>query len=357
MDKIKNICEKNKYTMCIFIGMLIFTTVICTNFIKTHFALDTYCVYSYDSQELISHFLLSNRIVSALARWIFDVLRIPLLVNMKILSIIGILFLATAWFILYKFIIRISNKQNNIFYNILIIGISFIIIYNFCSVECLAFWESGIICFGILCTVIAACLFNSNIKYNKLITFIFLLLASICYQGAITLFIPLALVFLAYKNKEINKENIKRFKKAVIVEGEKSVLKADTYFKGKSCVVATCGFNVSDWQIRALEKLGVDTVYLGFDKDFDDKYEEVYKADKLLYDNYLRYNERLRTLAQRLALSFNVFLIKDTKGLLDIKDSPFDKGKDVYNQLIKMAKPVYSYGERQSSTSIFLRGN
>ncbi len=127
MDKIKNICEKNKYTMCIFIGMLIFTTVICTNFIKTHFALDTYCVYLYDSQELISHFLLSNRIVSALARWIFDVLRIPLLVNMKILSIIGILFLATAWFILYKFIIRISNKQNNIFYNILIIGISFII--------------------------------------------------------------------------------------------------------------------------------------------------------------------------------------------------------------------------------------
>ena len=154
-----------------------------------------------------------------------------------------------------------------------------------------------------------------------------------------------------------NKENIKRFKKAVIVEGEKSVLKADTYFNGKSCVVATCGFNVSDWQIRALEKLGVDTVYLGFDKDFDDKYEEVYKADKLLYDNYLRYNERLRTLAQRLALSFNVFLIKDTQGLLDIKDSPLDKGKDVYNQLIKLAKPVYSYGERQSSTSIFLRGN
>lgn len=68
-----------------------------------------------------------------------------------------------------------------------------------------------------LCTVIAACLFNSNIKYNKLITFIFLLLASICYQGAITLFIPLALVFLAYKNKEINKENIKR----IVVESIK----------------------------------------------------------------------------------------------------------------------------------------
>lgn len=152
-----------------------------------------------------------------------------------------------------------------------------------------------------------------------------------------------------------NKENIKKLKKAVIVEGEKSVLKSDTYLKNRSCTVATCGFNISDWQIRALEKLGVNTVYLGFDKDFDDKYEEVYKADKLLYDNYKRYNERLNTLAQRLALSFNVFLIKDTKRLLDIKDSPFDKGKEVYNQLIRDAKPIYSYGDKQSSTSRLLR--
>ena len=139
-----------------------------------------------------------------------------------------------------------------------------------------------------------------------------------------------------------NKENIKRLKKAVIVEGEKSVLKSDTYFGNKSCAVATCGFNISDWQIQALEKLNVEKVYLGFDKDFDEKYEEVYKQDKLLYDNYKRYLERLELLSRRLASTFNVFLIKDTKGLLKIKDSPLDEGKETFKILLKEAKPIYT---------------
>lgn len=140
-----------------------------------------------------------------------------------------------------------------------------------------------------------------------------------------------------------NQEAIKRFKKAIIVEGEKSVLKSDSYFGDRSCTVATCGFNISDWQIRALEKLGVEKVYLGFDKDFDEKYEETYKQDKLLYENYKRYLERLRQLSQRLASSFSVFLIKDTNGLLNLKDSPFDEGKEKCKILLKEAKPVYSY--------------
>lgn len=137
-----------------------------------------------------------------------------------------------------------------------------------------------------------------------------------------------------------NQENIKRLKKAVIVEGEKSVLKSDTYFGNKSCAVATCGFNISDWQIQALEKLNVEKVYLGFDKDFDEKFEEVYKQDKLLYDNYKRYLERLDILSHRLAPIFNVFLIKDTKELLKIKDSPLDEGKETFKILLKDAKPV-----------------
>lgn len=68
MEKVKELWLKNKYNIFIFIGMIIFTIVIYTNFIKLHFALDTYCVYSYDSQELISHFFVSNRIFSAFTR-------------------------------------------------------------------------------------------------------------------------------------------------------------------------------------------------------------------------------------------------------------------------------------------------
>ena len=139
-----------------------------------------------------------------------------------------------------------------------------------------------------------------------------------------------------------NKDAIKRLKKAIIVEGEKSVLKSDSYFGNKSCTVATCGFNISDWQIRALEKLGVEKVYLGFDKDFDERYEDTYKQDKLLYENYKRYLERLRILSQRLASSFSVFLIKDSNNLLKLKDSPFDEGKEKCKILLKEALPVYT---------------
>lgn len=140
-EKIGEWVVKNKYNICIFLGMLFFSFVICTNFIKTHFALDTYCVYSYDSQTQISHFLASNRIFSALARWISEILNISFVTNMKLLTLAGIVFLAIAWFILYKFVINMKKKQNDVFYNILMAGITFIIIFNFCTVESLIFWD------------------------------------------------------------------------------------------------------------------------------------------------------------------------------------------------------------------------
>lgn len=202
MEKVKELWLKNKYNIFIFIGMIIFTIVICTNFIKPHFALDTYCVYSYDSQELISHFLVSNRIFSALARWIFDILKTPFYINMEILTIIGILCLATSWFVLYKFVVRLKKYKTSFLYNIIIAGITFIIIFNFCTIESLAFWESAIMCLGILCTIIAGCFFNSNMKHSRIKAFLILLIGSLCYQGAITIFIPLTLVFIAYRYKE-----------------------------------------------------------------------------------------------------------------------------------------------------------
>lgn len=200
--KSKEFFIRNKYNIYILIGMIIFTFIICSNFTRTHFALDTYCVYAHDSNIQITHFLVSNRIFSALARWIEMILDISFFTNMRILTLSGMLFLALSWFILYKFVVIMEKKQKDIFYNILIAGISFSVIFNFCTVESLLFWESGIMCLGILCTIIAACIFNSNIKHKKILSFFMLLIGSTCYQGAITIYIPLALVLLAYKYKK-----------------------------------------------------------------------------------------------------------------------------------------------------------
>lgn len=200
-EKSKEIFIKNKYNICIFIGMLIFSLIICTNFLKVHFALDTYCVYAHDANVQITHFLVSNRLFSAFARWLSMALDISFFTYMKLLALAGVIFLVTAWFILYKFVVVMKKKQNDVFYNILIALISFSIIFNFCTVESLLFWESGIMCLAILLTVIAVCIFNTNIKHRKIVSFLILLIGSTCYQGSITIYIPLTLVLLAHREK------------------------------------------------------------------------------------------------------------------------------------------------------------
>lgn len=140
-----------------------------------------------------------------------------------------------------------------------------------------------------------------------------------------------------YQNKEI----ITKLKTAVIVEGEKSVLMGDTFYGKYNNLVATCGFNVSNYQIRLLQKLGVRVVYLGFDKDFDirKEKEEEYKKDEVVFQNYLRYRKRIQNLALKLQKvgDFEVFIIEDKIGILSLKDSPTDKGKENFEKLKKTA--------------------
>lgn len=132
-----------------------------------------------------------------------------------------------------------------------------------------------------------------------------------------------------------NQSAIKKQKKAIIVEGEKSVLLSDSYYGNKSIAVATCGFNISEWQLKTLLSLGVDTVYLGFDKDYDVMKEAEYFKDKATWDNYQHYITRLNTLAKRISPYCNTYILRDKRGLLGEKDSPFDKGKKVLEELIK----------------------
>lgn len=132
-----------------------------------------------------------------------------------------------------------------------------------------------------------------------------------------------------------NKNAIKRFKKAVIVESEKSVLLSDTYYSKKSVCVATCGFVISDTQLNMLLKLGVEEIVIGFDKDYDVLKEKIYKKDELTYKKYTNYVTRLKTLAKRIAPFCDVYLLIDKEELLGEKDSPLDKGKETFEKLMK----------------------
>lgn len=140
-----------------------------------------------------------------------------------------------------------------------------------------------------------------------------------------------------------NIDAIRKSKKVIFVEGEKSVLLSDTFYGDNSIALATCGFNISEWQIQTVINLGVETVYIGFDKDFDLRLKWQYKeGSPEKYKEFLRFESRLNSLAKKFAGRAKVYLIRDKRGLLKKKDAPFDRGKDTFEKLMKDVKLLKS---------------
>lgn len=106
-----------------------------------------------------------------------------------------------------------------------------------------------------------------------------------------------------------NMDKIKEKHEVVIFEGCKSVLLADTWGIDNCGAILTS--HLSDNQMKILAKLGCDVVF-ALDKDVN------IRADKNI---------------QRLKRYVNVYYLYDFEDLLDAKDSPVDKGKDVFMKL------------------------
>jgi len=143
---------------------------------------------------------------------------------------------------------------------------------------------------------------------------------------------------------DVNKEVISRRKTCVLFEGEKSVMKTDSYF-GEFPALAVYGSSISEWQMRELEKLGVINVYLAFDKDYNYANESKYK-DTDERAGYLFSKSKRNNTIKKLSERFETRVIGDVRDRLDTKDSPVDKGKDVFEFLYSKAVPA----------SVFLKG-
>jgi len=123
----------------------------------------------------------------------------------------------------------------------------------------------------------------------------------------------------------LTEEKIKSSKEITIVEAEKSVLLSDTYYGDDSTAVAVNGFNIYPWHIQKMRELEVNTIYLAFDKDVD-----LYKDKSKDAKNYAK---KLCSIIRKLSRQFKVKVIYDKWNKLDLKDSPFDKGKDTFEFL------------------------
>lgn len=128
-----------------------------------------------------------------------------------------------------------------------------------------------------------------------------------------------------------NKENIRRVKKAILVEAEKSVLQLETFDPENNIGLALSSSNLSEFQVKLILELGVEEVILALDKENTDLLDEV----------SIEYQEKLLEKARMLAPYVKVTVIYDSNGLLEQKDSPTDRGKEVFNLLYQNRKEVY----------------
>lgn len=127
-------------------------------------------------------------------------------------------------------------------------------------------------------------------------------------------------------NLNNSKENIRILQKAVIFEGEKSPLLYASYFGEENDItVASCGSSLISYQIKLLLSLGVKEIIIGYDKQFKEIGDEEWKRwTKKLYDIHTKYGAYVQ-----------ISYLFDKKDLLDYKDSPIDKGPDIYMKLFK----------------------
>ena len=127
-------------------------------------------------------------------------------------------------------------------------------------------------------------------------------------------------------NLNHSKKAIKIIKKAIILEGEKSCLLYKSYFGLDNDIsVACCGSSVSAYQIQLLMEAGAEEIIIAFDRQFKEIGDDEFKR---LKSNIMKLHNKYKNIV-------NISFIFDSKMLTDYKDSPIDKGPEIFLKLFK----------------------
>ena len=123
-----------------------------------------------------------------------------------------------------------------------------------------------------------------------------------------------------------HKEGIQKRKTAIIVEGEKSSLIDDTFYGDLSNCVACCGSTFNKYQISLLTRYcGANEIIVALDKEYVNWKDDKGKA----------YRKKLENLCHKYSYLASFSYIWDYDNVLEEKDSPYDKGKDIFEYLYK----------------------
>lgn len=119
------------------------------------------------------------------------------------------------------------------------------------------------------------------------------------------------------------RENIRKFKMAIVAESEKSCLQYETMFgTDKNIVVASCGSSFHKTQLDLLLQCGAERVLIAYDKEGQ------------TWDEKTKYYDKLKGICSKFKNYCTMGFIVDQGNLLKLKQSPFDCGPEVAAKLI-----------------------
>lgn len=129
-----------------------------------------------------------------------------------------------------------------------------------------------------------------------------------------------------------NQDNIKALKKAFVFESEKSVMQYGTMFgQDNNIGVAICGSSFIQYQAWLLMNLGVEEIIVGLDKQYqrfgEDEHKKLVKNLKQIHKKYGHF--------------VKIEYLFDKEDLLGYKDSPTDRGKEVFTELYRRRVNLY----------------
>lgn len=135
-----------------------------------------------------------------------------------------------------------------------------------------------------------------------------------------------------------NIETIKKLKKIIIFEGEKSVLMCETFYPNNNFSVAICGNTLSNYQRDLIiQELGVEEIIIAIDKQYQTNIQT--EEEQKEYEDYVK---KVKKIANKFVNFINVYIVYCEDDRLEYKDSPCDKGKEILEQLMK-EKERYVY--------------
>lgn len=209
--------KKYRKNILLFLVVFLVALTMCFAFLQPHYAHETYKIihigyteYSYD------YFLKEGRPFTALFSVLADKINLPIEIYIIASFILALIFLSISVVLVYNlFREKIINCSK--WMEVILVLISFLIIFNYCAIEHIYFLECFIMAFGILLSVIMAKIIIKNEKYKYIKATLLGLIVVSCYQGSLAIFPMLVLVYKLFIEKSSIKNIIKDIVKISVI--------------------------------------------------------------------------------------------------------------------------------------------